>query len=556
MFSLKKLKVKVAFMGIVLSLLQIIILFAFGSLFMAEKIPAPLYWCGVTAFVIVAGLAILAAKIISRPMDILVTNIQEMAVGGIDLKNAIDVKTDDEFAFLTKNINSLLGKIADVVIEMSATSKKLSTVSSHLLENTSHTNEAMKLVTDNVGEVAAISSKQSDEMHMCDQFTSNANIKSTNANNLSFSTAKLAQESNAIAVEGAGQIKEAIMTMTDIETQVEISAKFTNELALKVEEISKIIDMITNIADQTNLLSLNAAIEAARAGEQGRGFAVVAEEVRKLAETSKNASIEITQLVLNIKQDTSHTVSAMETVLMSAHSGVEKASQSQTALMNINNISSKVSSQADSMTESTSSVSEDIERISSTVGQLTFDAQTAANAIQNVNAACQEISATIGEMNSSNDQLNKLVRSMEEMTYQFLPVEQEVRQRIIAKLAKAHAMLFAKGEIIQEGATLKVDGLILNNNNEFVDQISRAVNADVTIFCGNTRIATTVTTAKGRRGTGTIAAPYIEKAVLGRGMQYLGRAFVMYRPYIVNYEPVKDPTGKIVGMLFVGEKIT
>ncbi len=111
---------------------------------------------------------------------------------------------------------------------------------------------------------------------------------------------------------GSEEIKQSILQMNSVHAVVEETSIVIDTLVTRTQQIDKALDAITNIADQTNLLALNAAIEAARAGENGKGFAVVAEEVRDLAEKSKEFANEINHLIKNILQDTKATVDVMQ----------------------------------------------------------------------------------------------------------------------------------------------------------------------------------------------------------------------------------------------------
>ena len=120
--------------------------------------------------------------------------------------------------------------------------------------------------------------------------------------------------------------------MSEIQTTVDDSATVIKQLDGKSQQIGEIIGVITNIADQTNLLALNAAIEAARAGEHGRGFAVVADEVRKLAEESRGAANQITGLIKDIQQGTKQAVTTMEQGTKTVGEGAKNIADTVTAI--------------------------------------------------------------------------------------------------------------------------------------------------------------------------------------------------------------------------------
>lgn len=497
-----------------------------------------------------------AAQLIANPIHKLLVSLREMAAGGGDLTQKLHIETNDEIGQLAHNTNNVMEKISDLVGEITKISKKVSEASKYLSDYTTQTAEAMRQTTENIGEITAGSARQVHDLELCSQSSAHASSQGQAINQLAVETASLAKEAAASAVDGAAQVKEAIVTMNDVKNQMDVSAKAIHGLAERISQIGQIVEVITSIAAQTNLLALNAAIEAARAGEQGRGFAVVADEVRKLAESSRQSTEEITNLIMGVRKETFDTVAAIEDGLTKAHRGAEMASGSEAALTRIITISRQLNEQVGIMAGNTAGVTADIDTIAGNVVEITGIARQFSGASEEINAASEEVFATIEKIATSAHELDVMAQSMEEMTAQFVAVDAHTRERIKGKLDKARELLHTRGIIrVNSSNQLMAGEQVLNNNERLVDEISQQVGAAFTIFQGNTRIATTVTTKAGRRATGTPAAKYVEKAVLERGTQYIGRATVMRQWYIVNYEPLKDKDGRIIGMLFVGEKL-
>ncbi|MDO8915209.1 MAG: methyl-accepting chemotaxis protein, partial [Coriobacteriia bacterium] len=183
------------------------------------------------------------------------------------------------------------------------------------------------------------------------------------------------------------------------------------------EEIGKIVDVITSIADQTNLLSLNAAIEAARAGESGRGFSVVAEEVRKLAEGSGKAAEQIGELIKEVQSETAKAVKYMEIGTSEVAIGTEVVGRTGEVLREINDAVSRTAVLADEIAKAmttqrdrTSSVDRAMHDIAAVVEQNAASAEETAAAAQEQTACMEEVSSSAQDLADMAHRLEESVR--------------------------------------------------------------------------------------------------------------------------------------------------
>lgn len=499
-------------------------------------------------------LALSLSKAITRPLLQLVETIGGMAGGGADLNKKIEIKTGDELEELADVTNKLMEKINGLIRQIAQTGEQLSVSGSEMSHATDETARAVEQTVDAIADIASGAQRQVEQLESCSQATDQANIRVTEVAANAQIAAKVAQEAADTALTGGEQVKESIQNMMLIREEVDESAGAIKQLAERVEQIGQIVEVITGIADQTNLLALNAAIEAARAGEQGRGFAVVAEEVRKLAEGSRQAASEIADLVKGVQGETDRTVSTMQKVVEEVERGAELAQSSGKALNKMEDMIKQVADRINGMTHNIEGVAKDTEAIAKSVHSVTSISEQTAAGSEQVSASSQEINASVEEIAASANVLAKLAQDMEEMIAQFSSIKEEDRIRLENKLQSAHDQLSAKGNLSISNGKMTIGGQIINDNAALVDQLSRSTDAHVTVFQDNLRIATTVCRKDGSRATGTTASQYVADIVLGRGVKYIGRARVVGEWFIVAYEPLKDSSGKVIGMLFVGEK--
>jgi twitching motility protein PilJ len=164
------------------------------------------------------------------------------------------------------------------------------------------------------------------------------NQMAVNAN----SSARIAQESVEIASAGGDTVRRTIRGMDNIREQIQETSKRIKRLGESSQEIGNIVELIEDIADQTNILALNAAMQAAMAGEAGRGFAVVADEVQRLAERSTNATKQIEALVRTIQADTNEAVTSMESSTTEVVNGAKLAEEAGEALQRIEQVSQEI----------------------------------------------------------------------------------------------------------------------------------------------------------------------------------------------------------------------
>ncbi|TGE33154.1 methyl-accepting chemotaxis protein [Desulfosporosinus sp. Sb-LF] len=329
-----------------------------------------------------------------------------------NLSEEMIVNSKDEYGEVAEDFNKMTLDLHRLVKEVVDTASTLGATGEELLAVAEEATSSSEQVSNTLGQLAAGATDQAvsvgDTSRIIEQLSINAQRVAANAENVSQSSAKAAQAAEV----GALQSEHAVQKIEQIREGASQSALVISQLGDQSAQIGQIVDVIKGIADQTNLLALNAAIEAARAGEHGKGFAVVADEVRKLAEQSSSSATQIATLIGNIQRDTDRAVVGMEGAKAEVAAGVEAvtlAGQSfHTIVVEVNTVVEQirqVTAAAQEMANGTVQAVKSIESIG------VIAEQTAAST-EEVSAASQEQAATMISVSHSADALARLGESL------------------------------------------------------------------------------------------------------------------------------------------------
>ena len=272
--------------------------------------------------VVAAGIfAVLVNQSIIRPLKKFDNSIASFASGNADLTARMESFNIPEFAVLSNNFNNFLTSLQSIIKSVTEVSTEVSEETHNMSTRAAHVNELISAGKEETEQVAAAMT----------EMTSTANEISSNAGQ----AANAAKEAEDNTTEATEIFLSAAQSVQDLAEDVAEANNVISKLEGNVQNITSSLEVIQDIAEQTNLLALNAAIEAARAGDQGRGFAVVADEVRKLASRTQESTLEVHQVIEQLKAATDAAVQTMETSQGRSVETVEKADAAKNALEKI-----------------------------------------------------------------------------------------------------------------------------------------------------------------------------------------------------------------------------
>jgi len=347
---------------------------------------------GLLAAILVVCLALvygLVQKLVLTPLRSLTIISKDIAQGQGDLTKRVPVLSHDEigelgryFNLFIEKIQRSMGMVAEATSRIVSSATELSTTSEELSHSSQGQNSRMVQSTSAVEEMTMTASEVA--------------RNSTEA-------ARLARETSDTARTGHESMEQTVTGMQQVSEAVGESSNIILTLGKSSDQIGEIVRVIEDIADQTNLLALNAAIEAARAGEQGRGFAVVADEVRKLAERTTKATKEIGDMIRQIQQDTKIAVASMEDGTQRVIGGVELANKTGKALEQIQTMVNQttqmiqqIADAAEEQSSATRQIACDLEAVAQSSKEATGGVSESAKASHDLSVLATELQSLIG----------------------------------------------------------------------------------------------------------------------------------------------------------------
>ena len=329
-------------------------------------------------------LGLFIAGSVVKPLRKVFETLQRMAAGDLSVRS--DISSCDEMGMLSEELNIMAERLHETITRVAHNGLEVASAASQMHS----TAEQMATGAEQAAAQTQTIATASEEM------AATTNDIAGNCHQAACNAGKV----NEAAASSARIVDETIEVMAQIATRVKETAVMVETLGNRSEEIGEIVGTIEDIADQTNLLALNAAIEAARAGEQGRGFAVVADEVRALAERTTKATKQIAATIKNIQQETRNAVITMEEGVREVEKGTNDASKSGEALQDILEQIGALTMQVNQIATAAEEQTATTVEISNNIQQITAVVQMTANGSQESATAAAQLSRLSEELRS------------------------------------------------------------------------------------------------------------------------------------------------------------
>lgn len=373
----------------------------------------------VTASVIIGSLLVFfISRLVSKNLNQVVQVSNQIADGDLDI-SPIEYQGKDEIGKLAHSVNIMGSNLKNMISQISSISETVSSQSEELTRSANEVKAGSEQVAVTMQELSVGSESQatnssalSDTMN---SFSSKVALANDNGDKINQSSDKVMN----LTIEGLDLMGASVRQMGIIDNIVQEAVGKVKGLDSQSQKITKLVSVIKAIADQTNLLALNAAIEAARAGEHGRGFAVVADEVRKLAEQVSVSVTDITGIVASIQNESSAVAASLQAGYEEVEKGTSQIETTGDTFMGINQAVQEMVNHIKEISDSLTTMSAESQHMGGAIEEIAAVSEEAAAGIQQTSASSQQTSSSMEEMARSSSDLANLAEELNGLVRQF-----------------------------------------------------------------------------------------------------------------------------------------
>ena len=359
-------------------------------------------------------ISVLIAQGIVRSIKTSVTDLNKVAEGKLNFAVSEKMVTrGDEVGNIARSINSLLHEFIEIVNNLHGSSNTLTDFSENIRENFMAINGSISEINNAVEEVATSATTQANATQdVAEQMNEMGHAVEKSSENIG-TLKQITGEMETTNQEVSETLDSLVSISNSTRESIEIVQRQTNDTNQSAMEIQSVVNFISSIADQTNLLSLNASIEAARAGEQGRGFAIVADEVRQLAEQSRQSADQIEGIVRKLIENSNNSVDAMNVVMEDIHIQHDKLNQTKDVFENLRSEISDVTSAVDGIANEIDSIDQAKNKVFDDLGDLAAISEENAASAEETSATMAHLSELVNECNNAVGELGEISNSLE-----------------------------------------------------------------------------------------------------------------------------------------------
>ncbi|OXX47382.1 methyl-accepting chemotaxis protein [Vibrio sp. V17_P4S1T151] len=344
---------------------------------------------GIAVVLVATSIGYHIAQSVREPLNRILKTLEGLTKG--DMTQRIEIRYNNEFSRLSGHINSLADNLHHILVQLNDASENLTNTANH---NQTTSSKAQSQLSTQREQTASVATAMTEMAHSVQEVAQSAQ-----------SSLEMVQKVESASESGRKIMSDNITTINQLETRLNQSVDAVGELQKMSSQIGSILDVIRNIAEQTNLLALNAAIEAARAGEQGRGFAVVADEVRVLAKRTTDSTSEIESMISNLQSSSSSASTVIESCMTDMELSVEQASTANSAMEEIQALILEISQMSTHITQAAAEQSE-------TTGDI-------ARSIEDINLIADGSYQAMSQIAQASANLTQLANQQNELVHRF-----------------------------------------------------------------------------------------------------------------------------------------